>query len=133
MNAISNGGLFGVGLGSGQFKLGYLGEVHTDFILAGLAEEFGFLGIAIVSILFLGLIMRILQIAGKSKDSTEFLFVLGIGLMIAFTFLLNAYGIRGLMPLKGIPVPFLSYGGSSMIATAIGVGMVLMLSQKIKL
>ena len=133
INAIHTGGLFGVGLGAGQLKLGYVGEVHTDFILAGLAEEFGFFGIVIVSVLFLGLIMRILQIAGKSKDSTEFLFVLGIGLLIAFTFLLNAYGIRGLIPLKGIPVPFLSYGGSSMIATSMGIGMVLMISRKVKL
>jgi len=133
LNAIHNGGLFGVGLAEGQLKLGYLGEVHTDFILAGLAEEFGFFGVTVVTLLFLGLITRILQIASKSKDHTEHLFVLGFGLVIAFTFLLNAYGIRGLLPLKGIPVPFLSYGGSSMIATSIGIGMVLMVSRKVKL
>lgn len=132
LNAISNGGLFGTGLGAGNFKLGFLGEVHTDFVLAGLAEEFGFMGVAIVSILFLTMLFRIFQIAGKSKSTTAFLFSLGIGLLLAFTFLLNAYGIRGLIPIKGIPVPFLSYGGSSMIAASIGIGMVLMLSRKIK-
>ena len=131
INAISHGGLVGVGLGAGTFKLGFLSEVHTDFILAGLAEEFGFFGVVIVTLLFLGLIIRILQIASRSND-TDFLFVLGIALTIAFTFLLNAYGIRGLIPLKGIPVPFLSYGGSSMIATSIGLGMVLMISRKVK-
>ncbi len=133
LNAISNGGLFGTGLSAGGFKLGFLSEVHTDFILAGLAEEFGFIGIAIVSIIFLAMLFRVFQVASKSKDTTAFLFSLGIGLLLAFTFLLNAYGIRGLIPIKGIPVPFLSYGGSSMIATAIGVGMVLMISRKVNL
>jgi len=133
MNAISNGGLFGTGLSAGHFKLGFLGEVHTDFILSGLAEEFGFLGIAVVSILFLILLFRVLQISGKHKDQTSHLFTLGFALLIAFTFLLNAYGIRGLIPIKGIPIPFLSYGGSSMIATSIGLGMVLMISQRVKL
>ena len=133
LNAISNGGIFGTGLSAGNFKLGFLSEIHTDFILAGLAEEFGFIGVSVVTLLFLVMLFRIFQIAGKSKDTTIHLFTLGFALLIAFTFLLNAYGIRGLIPIKGIPVPFLSYGGSSMIATSVGLGMVLMISRKVAL
>ena len=132
LNAISNGGLFGTGLSNGQFKLGFLSEVHTDFILAGLAEEFGFIGVFVVSIIFLAILFRILQISAKITNPTYHLFTLGFALIIAFTFLLNAYGIRGLIPIKGIPIPFLSYGGSSMIATAIGMGMVMMIAKRVK-
>ena len=130
LNAIHNGGLFGTGLGDGTFKLGFLSEVHTDFVLAGISEEFGFLGVLAVSILFLWILQRIFKVANRSEDSVYYLFSLGVGLLLAFAFLINAYGISGLAPIKGISVPFLSYGGSAIIAASIGVGMVLMVSRK---
>jgi cell division protein FtsW len=133
LNAIHNGGIFGSGLANGTFKLGFLSEVHTDFVLAGIAEEFGFIGVLVVTLLFLAILQRIFRIANRTKDEKSYLFSVGIGLLIAFTFLINAFGISGLTPIKGISVPFLSYGGSAMIAAAVGVGMVLMASRKIKL
>ena len=130
LNAIHNGGLFGVGLGNGTFKLGFLSEVHTDFILAGLAEEFGFMGVFVVVTLFLLILHRIFKIANRSKEQTLYLFSIGIGLILAFSFMVNAYGISGITPIKGLSVPFLSYGGSAMLGAAFGVGMVLMASKK---
>jgi len=130
LNAIHNGGLFGVGLGNGTFKLGFLSEVHTDFVLAGLAEEFGFVGVLVVVVIFLLILHRIFKIANRSKEQTLYLFSIGIGLILAFSFMVNAYGISGITPIKGLSVPFLSYGGSAMLGAAFGVGMVLMASKK---
>jgi cell division protein FtsW len=132
LNAIHNGGIFGTGLGGGTFKLGFLSEVHTDFVLAGIAEEFGFIGVSVVTLIFVMILHRLFKIANRSHNDTAYLFSLGVGLLITFAFIVNAYGISGLTPIKGISVPFLSYGGSTMMASAIGIGMVLMLSRKIK-
>jgi len=131
LNAIHNGGFFGEGLGNGQFKLGYLSEVHTDFILAGMTEELGFLGLALVTLTMLFIVFRIFKIAAKVKSPTYYLFSIGVGLLIALAFVLNAYGISGITPIKGIAVPFLSYGGSHILASSIAIGMVLMISKKV--
>ena len=130
LNAIHNGGFFGTGLANGTFKLGFLSEVHTDFVLAGLAEEFGFIGVFFVVFIFVWIIQRIFKIANRSEATHMYLFSLGIGLMLSFAFMVNAYGISGITPIKGISVPFLSYGGSAIIAASIGIGMVLMASKK---
>jgi cell division protein FtsW len=132
LNAIHNGGIIGTGLGGGTFKLGFLSEVHTDFILAGIAEEFGFVGVMVIVALFGWMLMRIFKIANRVGSGRYTLFSVGIGLLLGFAFLLNAFGISGITPIKGISVPFLSYGGSAMMAAAIGVGMVLMISKKAK-
>jgi len=131
LNAIHNGGLWGQGLGNGQFKLGYLSEVHTDFILAGIAEELGFIGLSAVVLTLMVVIFRIFKIASKVQNTMYYLFSIGAGLLIAFAFLLNAYGIAGITPIKGIAVPFLSYGGSHILASCIAIGMVLMVSKKV--
>jgi len=131
LNAIHNGGLWGQGLGNGQFKLGYLSEVHTDFILAGLTEELGFVGLAAVVLTLLFVVFRIFKIASKVKNTMYYLFSIGTGLLIAYAFLLNAYGIAGITPIKGIAVPFLSYGGSHILASCIAIGMVLMISKRV--
>lgn len=131
MNAIHNGSLFGTGISNGTFKLGFLSEVHTDFVLAGIAEEFGFVGVLVVTGIFIWILQRIFKVANRTDDDVYYLFSVGIGLIISFAFLINAYGISGLTPIKGISVPFLSYGGSAMLAAAVGVGMVLMISKKI--
>ena len=130
LNAIHNGELFGVGFGNGTFKLGFLSEVHTDFVLAGLAEEFGFFGVLFVVFLFLWMLQRIFKVANRSRDRTLYLFSIGIGLILAFSFMVNAYGISGITPIKGLSVPFLSSGGSAMLGAAVGIGMVLMASRK---
>jgi len=133
LNAINNGGLFGVGIGNGTFKLGFLSEVHTDFVLAGLAEEFGFFGVLFVVVVFLWMLQRIFKVANRTKDRSVHLFSIGIGLILSFAFLVNAYGISGITPIKGISVPFLSYGGSAMLGAAFGVGMVLMASNRVNM
>lgn len=133
LNAIHNGGFFGTGIGNGTFKLGFLSEVHTDFVLAGLAEEFGFIGVLFVVVVFLLILHRIFKIANRAEDKTAYLFSIGIGLILSFSFLVNAYGISGITPIKGISVPFLSYGGSSMLGGAFGIGMVLMASKKVNM
>ena len=131
LNAIYNGGFFGTGLGNGQFKLGYLSEVHTDFILAGITEELGLLGLSLVVFTVLFIIFRIFKIAAKVENPRYYLFSIGVALLISFAFILNAYGISGITPIKGIAVPFLSYGGSHIMAICVGIGMVFMVSKKV--
>ena len=132
LNAIKHGGFFGEGLGAGVFKLGFLSEVHTDFVLAGIAEEVGVLGILIITSLLFILLFRIFRVSSSSENKVYHLFTLGVGLLISFSFIMNSYGITSITPIKGIAVPFLSYGGSSILALCIGVGMVLMVSKKVK-
>ena len=132
LNAISNGGWWGQGLGNGQFKLGYLSEVHTDFILAGLTEELGYLALVGVVGLLLYVIFRLLQIASRLEQPAYYLYTVGIALLILFAFVVNSYGISGITPIKGIAVPFLSYGGSQILAGSVAIGMVLMVSKKIR-
>ena len=130
LNAIHNGGFFGTGIANGTFKLGFLSEVHTDFVLAGVAEEFGFFGVVFVVFIFMWMLQRIFKVANRTQDDAIYLFSIGIGLLLSFAFLVNAYGISGITPIKGISVPFLSYGGSAILAASIGIGMVLMASKK---
>ena len=130
LNAIHNGGFFGQGLGNGQFKLGYVSEVHTDFVLAGLTEEFGFVGLLLVIATFLFIIFRLNKIAANVREPRYALFVVGVALLIGLSLIVNSYGISGMTPIKGIAVPFLSYGGSQIVANSIAIGMVLMISKK---
>ncbi|MDY3204904.1 MAG: FtsW/RodA/SpoVE family cell cycle protein [Arcobacter sp.] len=132
LNAIHNGGFFGQGIALGDIKVGFLSEVHTDFVLAGITEEVGLFGLmAITSILFV-IIWRIFRISRRVENPIYHLFTLGIALMIIIAFLINSYGISGMIPIKGIAVPFLSYGGSSMLAMAISIGLVLSISRVVK-
>lgn len=132
LNAINNGGFFGVGLGNGSLKLGFLSEVHTDFVLAGITEEIGFLGFLFILLILFGVIFRIFRTSRRILDTKYHLFTIGIGLMISIAFLINSYGISGIIPIKGIAVPFLSYGGSSLLSVAIAVGLVLSISRNIE-
>jgi cell division protein FtsW len=131
LNAIHNGGWFGQGLGNGQFKLGYLSEVHTDFVLAGLTEELGLVTLILVAGLLVFIIFRLLQIASRLHQPAYYLFTVGVALLILFAFIVNSYGIAGVTPIKGIAVPFLSYVGSQILAASVAIGMVLMVSKKI--
>ncbi|PLY10564.1 MAG: cell division protein [Arcobacter sp.] len=129
LNAIHNGGFFGTGLAQGNIKLGFLSEVHTDFILAGITEETGLLGLFIVSAILYVIVWRIFKISKRVDNPIYHLFTLGIGLMIIIAFLINSYGISGMIPIKGIAVPFLSYGGSSMLSLGISIGLILSISK----
>jgi len=131
LDAINHGGFWGQGIGNGQYKLGFLSEVHTDFILAGMIEELGFVSILVVVFAFLFIIFRIFKIAATVENPVYYLFAVGVALLIAFSFLINSFGISGITPIKGIAVPFLSYGGSQIIASCLSIGLVLMISKKV--
>jgi cell division protein FtsW len=133
LNAIHNGGIFGQGLGNGVFKLGYVSDIHTDFVLAGIIEETGFMGATVIAVLILTIVHRIFKIANRSENPVFHLFCVGIATMIASQFLMNALGISGVMPIKGITVPMVSYGGSSLLSLSVAIGMVIMISKKAKL
>jgi cell division protein FtsW len=133
LNAIHHGGILGQGIGNGVFKLGFLSDVHTDFVLAGIAEETGIVGISLIVILFSVLIYRIFKIANRSEKKEYQLFAFGIGTLLSLQFILNALGVTSVIPIKGLTVPFLSYGGSSLFANLTAIGMVLMISKRAKL
>ncbi|NOZ90890.1 MAG: FtsW/RodA/SpoVE family cell cycle protein [Epsilonproteobacteria bacterium] len=131
LDAINHGGFWGQGLGNGQYKLGFLSEVHTDFVLAGMMEELGFISILVVVLTMLFIIFRIFKIAARVDNPTYYLFCVGAALLFTFSFLINSFGISGITPIKGIAVPFISYGGSQIIASSIIIGLILMISKKV--
>lgn len=131
-NAIWNGGYVGNGIGDGVVKLGFLSEAHTDMVLAGLSEEFGFFGVLGVLVVFVfGILLPILKIANRVENRTYSLYCVGIAFLLFFSFFVNALGVVGFIPIKGIAVPFLSYGGSVALATSFALGLVLAISKKI--
>lgn len=124
--AIGSGGFLGKGLFNGtQVQLNFLPEHHTDFIYAVIGEELGFLGAAFIIILFGILLLRTVYIAYNAKDFYGTLIVLGISAMWLFHIYENIGMSIGIMPITGIPLPFLSYGGSSMLTNVIAVGIIL--------
>jgi cell division protein FtsW len=132
LNAIHNGGFFGQGVSLGDIKVGFLSEVHTDFVLAGITEEVGLFGLMMITSIMFMIIWRIFKISRRVDNPIYHLFTLGIALMIIIAFLINSYGISGMIPIKGIAVPLLSYGGSSMLAMAISIGLVLSISRVVR-
>ena len=110
-----------------------MSEVHTDFVLAGMAEEIGIVGVGAVVVLMMFVIFRLLKIAGRSEEPVYYLYCVGLAMIIGFAFLINALGISGVIPLKGIAVPFLSYGGSQVLALSVGVGLALSMSKRARL
>jgi len=124
--SIGSGGLWGKGLYRGtQNQLGFLPEQHTDFIYSVVAEELGFIGGVVIIVLFTLLIWRILTAAGQSKDRYGMLIATGVAAMISFHVLENIGMTMGVMPVTGIPLPFVSYGGSSLITNLMAMGLVL--------
>lgn len=127
--ALGSGGLFGVGLGEGHQKFFYLPEQHTDFIFAVLGEELGFFGGSLVIILFLLFIWRGFKIALSTQDSFASLLAVGVTSMIALQAVINIGVVTGSLPITGIPLPLISFGGSSLVFTLIGVGILLNISR----
>jgi cell division protein FtsW len=125
MLSFHSGGLWGAGLGQGQGKLFFLPEAHTDFTLAVLGEEMGFIGIFVVLSLFGYVIYRGFQLALKSHDRFQRAACLGLALVFGMTVVINAGMSMGLLPTKGMALPFLSYGGSSLISTCLLFGLLL--------
>jgi cell division protein FtsW len=123
--AIGSGGIFGVGIGNGVMKAFYLPEAHTDMISAVIGEELGFVGLAGVVGLFGMLGYAGLKVAQGAKDNYGKLLVAGLTSLIVVQAIVNLFAVMGLAPLTGVPLPFVSYGNSSLIATLFAVGLVL--------
>lgn len=127
--ALGSGGLFGVGLGRSRQKFFYLPEQHTDFIFAIIGEELGYLGGIVIIALFALLAWRGLMIAAKASDSFAAILAVGITTMIVLQAVINIGVVTASMPITGIPLPFLSYGGSSLLPTMAGIGILLNISK----
>ncbi len=123
--ALSSGGLLGVGLGASRSKFEFIPEVHSDAIFAVIVEEVGFLGALILIALFIFFLTRAIKIAKDSADYEGKILASGIVTLIAMQIILNLSAIVALVPLTGIPLPFISYGGSSLFVTLISVGILL--------
>jgi rod shape determining protein RodA len=122
--AVGSGGWFGKGLTNGtQNALGLLPVQDTDFVFAILAEELGFIGAIVVLALFVALLWRVLMAGWRSKDPFGTIFACGVGAMLLFQLLVNVGMVIGIMPITGIPLPFLSYGGTAILVSFAGVGM----------
>ncbi len=128
--AVGSGGFLGKGLGDGQQKLYYLPEPHTDFILAVIGEELGFAGIFIVIALFVTVCWIGISIAQRARDQFGGLLALGMTLMLTIQAFINMAVVLGLFPTKGLPLPFVSYGGSAFIANCMAVGILVNVSRK---
>jgi cell division protein FtsW len=126
--SFGSGGTFGVGIGDGMQKLFYLPEPHTDFILSTIAEESGFIGVTIVIALFALFALRGFMIALKAPDLFGTLLAAGLTMVIALEAFINIAGVMGLIPLKGLVLPFLSYGGTAFIMSMTAVGILLNIS-----
>src|SRR5699024_9125570 len=113
--AIGVGGLTGEGLGQSVQKLGYLMEAHTDFIMAIIAEELGFIGVVIVIGMLATIVLRGYFIARKCKDSFGSLIAIGISTMVGIQATVNLGAISGVLPITGVTLPFISYGRSSLM------------------
>jgi cell division protein FtsW len=127
--AFGSGGPFGVGLGEGKQKLFFLPEAHTDFVLALVGEELGLAGTASVVVLFALFVWRGFHIASRARMPFGKYLGMGITLLIGIQALVNAAVVTGLLPTKGLTLPFVSYGGSSLVVSFVGVGMLLSISR----
>ncbi|MFF5172092.1 FtsW/RodA/SpoVE family cell cycle protein [Micromonospora sp. NPDC000089] len=121
--AIEHGGWFGVGLGKGSFKYGWLPEAHNDFIFAIVAEELGVVGCTVVIALFAVLAYSGLRIAGRVEDPFRRLAAAGVTAWLVGQAVINIGGVTGLLPLTGVPLPFISDGGSALVVTLAAIGM----------
>lgn len=127
--AIGSGGIFGLGLGKSRQKFFYLPEQHTDFIFAILGEELGFIGCAVVLGLFFLFIWRGYRIAINAPDTFSSLLAAGLTTLIAIQALMNIAVVTASIPITGVPLPFISYGGSSLTFSLVGIGVLLNISR----
>ena len=127
---LASGGLLGVGLGASRQKWGNLSEAHTDFIFAVIGEELGLLGTLAVLILYAGLIYGIFRTAMQTRDLFSRYACAGVGGWLMMQVIINIGSVIGVLPVVGVTLPFISYGGSSLIANFLGVGYVLNVARK---
>src|ERR1700723_3574297 len=124
--AVGSGGFWGKGFGKGsQNQLGFVPVRYSDFILAALAEEQGFAGVFVVMLLYAGLLLRLIENAQKAKDRAGMFVVMGVAAIIGFHVFVNAAMVIGKMPVTGIPLPLMSYGGSATSFVFLALGLVM--------
>ena len=128
--ALGNGGLLGVGLGKGRQKLFFLPEVHSDFVLALVGEELGLLGTGLLMVLFAILLVKGFRIAGRAPDTFGRHLAGGVTLLLGVQVLINAGVVSGLLPTKGLTMPLVSYGGSSLLISLVAIGILLSISRE---
>jgi len=128
--ALENGGIFGVGLGQGKQKLLYLPEGHTDFVLALLGEELGLIGTLGVLALFAILVFKGFRVAALAPDMFGRFLALGITMLLAIQAMINAGVVSGMLPTKGLTLPLVSYGGSSLLTTMLAIGILLNIARQ---
>jgi cell division protein FtsW len=128
--ALGAGGGWGQGLGAGRQKMFFLPQAHTDFIFAVVAEDLGIVGAIAVCALFVVILLRGMRIARSDPDPFASLLAAGLTLLLSLQALLNMAVVLGLVPTKGLPLPFLSYGGTSMVMTLAALGALLALSRR---
>ncbi len=127
--AFGSGGITGVGIGSSKQKLSYLPESHTDFIFSIIGEEFGFIGVSVIVALFVVIFFRGFSLANRTQDKFTYYLAVGLSLMISVQALVNFAVATGLVPTKGLPLPFISYGGSSLLMNMAAIGILLKISR----
>jgi cell division protein FtsW len=130
--ALGTGGIFGQGLGEGKQKLFYLPEAHTDFILSVCGEELGFVGVIVIASMFLLLVQRSIRVAIAAEDNFGRFLAFGIAILIGLEAFINMAVVTGMLPTKGLALPFLSYGGSSLIISLCSIGVLLNVSTKMR-
>lgn len=128
--ALGAGGKWGVGLGAGRQKMFYLPQAHTDFVFAVVGEEFGIAGALAVIALFCVILLRGMRIARREPDSFGSLLAVGITALLSLQAVINMAVVIGLVPTKGLPLPFLSYGGSAMIVSLAALGVLIGLGRR---
>ncbi len=129
LEALKWGGVFGVGIDDSAAKINYLPYPHTDFIFSVLGEEFGFIGAASVTIIFMIFVWRGISIARRTENRFGALFATGLTIIIGLQAFINIGVVTGMLPTKGITLPFLSYGGSSLVISLVSVGIILNISR----
>jgi cell division protein FtsW len=123
--ALGSGGLFGLGLGASRQKFFYLPEAHTDFIFAVIGEELGLLGTVVVLGLFATFAIRAIVLAQRVNDRFGFLLVIGCTLLIVIQAFINIGVVTSSWPVTGVPLPFISFGGSSLIVNLVSAALIL--------
>jgi rod shape determining protein RodA len=124
--AVGSGGIWGKGMAKGSQTQGnFLPVTHTDFIFAAFSEEHGFVGATLILLLYFVLLMRLIQNAQTAGDRAGTMLIMGVASILAFHILVNVGMVLGMMPVAGIPLPLMSYGGSSVMFTFLALGIVM--------
>ena len=130
--ALGAGGVTGLGLGQSRQKTLYMPEPHNDFIFSIIGEELGLIGCLFIILLFIFFVWRGIKVAMKAKDSYGTLLAIGITSIIAVQAIINIAVVTGSMPVTGVPMPFISYGGTSLVINMMAMGILLNISRQVQ-